>query len=241
LTKLHLDDDFINKINQKYSRPFIQINAASSMDGKIAGLNGTRLEISPKEDFERVHELRSSLDSILVGIDTIINDDPRLMVKELFTDNRPLKHPTRLILDSKGRIDSGKRLFNSSTPTIIITSFDALNNLRDRFRSKGNVEIQGVHSNKSGLLEVEKLFPYLLEREIRSILVEGGSKVISYFIRNGLFDVLTIFISFFFIGGSDAPPLIGGKSASILKDTIRLGKPDIEILDEGLLISYTNL
>ena len=162
MTKLHLDDDFINKINQKYSRPFIQINAASSMDGKIAGLNGTRLEISPKEDFERVHELRSSLDSILVGIDTIINDDPRLMVKELFTDNRPLKHPTRLILDSKGRIDSGKRLFNSSTPTIIITSFDALNNLRDRFRSKGNVEIQGVHSNKSGLLDYQKGICYML-------------------------------------------------------------------------------
>ncbi|EQD29124.1 2,5-diamino-6-hydroxy-4-(5-phosphoribosylamino)pyrimidine 1-reductase, partial [mine drainage metagenome] len=106
------------------SRPFVWLNAAMSLDGRLAYAEGRRALLSGPEDLRRVQDLRRSLDAILVGSGTVLADDPSLRVHwERVVEDPPLRgaQPTRVVLDARGRLPSGARVLDGSLPTLVFT------------------------------------------------------------------------------------------------------------------------
>lgn len=206
-------------------RPEVIINAAMSVDGKIALVGGKRIKISDDADFRRVHEMRASVDAILVGINTVLLDDPKLTVKEKYV--KAVKNPTRVILDSRLRIPENARVLNDDAPTIIATTFEA---------PERDIKAEVIRCGH-GRVDLKCLLRELKKRGIRKIMVEGGSRVIDSFLKAGLVDELYVFVGSLVIGDG-APSLVGGEGAESEDSVLRLNLKSCEKLGYGVLLHY---
>ena len=203
-------------------RPKVIVNVAMSADGKIALPDRTEVKISGDEDFERVHELRNRVDAILVGIGTVLADDPKLTVKEKYV--KEPKHPLKVVLDSKGRIPEDAQLFDEGDWLIATTE---------------DVEKEGwIQCGESGLVDLQVLMEGLSERGIGELLVEGGGEVISSFFEEGLVDEFNLFVGSLIIGGREAPTPVDGEGAGTIDDTVELKFYGYEEMDDGILLKY---
>lgn len=202
------------------------INCAMSADGKIALKSRRQTKISDEQDKKRVHELRNSVDAILVGVDTVLSDDPKLTVKEKYVKNP--KHPIRIVLDSDGRTPTDALVLNGAAKTIIVTN--------ERCgKTFPNAEV--IRCGKKDV-DIERLVPELERRGIRKMLVEGGSKVIWSFLRTRIADEVCIFIGSMVIGGESAPTPAGGSGAEDEKGIVHMRLKDAEVLGSGVLVKY---
>ncbi len=206
-------------------KPKVIINAAMSADGKIALVGGKRIKISDETDFKRVHEMRASVDAILVGIGTVLMDDPKLTVKEKYVPGA--KNPVRVVVDSHLRIPENARVLNDAAPTIIGTTLDAPE------RALNAEIIRCGH----GKVELKCLLRELYARGIRTLMVEGGSKIIYSFLREHLADELYVFVGPMIIGGA-APTLAGGTGAKDEKDVLHMKLLSCEKIGAGALLHY---
>lgn len=207
-------------------RPRVIINAAMSIDGKIALSDGQGVRLSNEADLRRVHRLRASVDAILVGVGTVLKDDPKLTVKSEYARGR---NPLRVVLDSAGKIPESARVLDGSAPTLIVTSDEC-----DRSFPRAEVMRLGKHE-----VDLQALLDRLAAREMKTLLVEGGSTVIWSFLRKGLADELKIFVSSRVLGGREAPTLAGGQGATSLDEAPSLRLDRIERLGDGVLLEYT--
>ena len=201
-------------------RPFVHVNCAMSADGKIAGSDRKQVRISSDEDKQRVKSLRKRYDSILVGVGTIIADDPHLTVKGASFD----ENPVRIVLDPKGRTPDDALVLNDAAPTIIITSSDR--EWHNAVKIKCNVPVDICSSLEE-----------LAGMGIESILVEGGGETISTFFRAGAVDRYTVFVGGLIIGGRDSPTPADG-DGWINGTGLRLKFKGAEVLGNGVLITY---
>ncbi len=203
-------------------RPKVIVNMAMSADGKIALPDRTEVKISGEEDFKRVHELRNKVDAILVGIGTVMADDPKLTVKERFVEAP--SHPLKVILDSKGRTPSDAQLFDEGEFLIATTE---------------EVDKEGwVKCGDGDRVDLKKLLDILRERGVRELLVEGGGEVVSSFLKGGLVDDIYLFVGSMIIGGKDAPTPADGQGARTIQDIVDLELLDHRKLDDGILLHY---
>lgn len=202
------------------------INCAMSADGKIALKSRRQTKISDDEDKKRVHELRNSVDAILVGVDTVISDDPKLTVNEKYV--KSAKHPTRIVLDSDGRTPNGALVLNGAAKTIIVTNERCT-------RTFPNAEV--IRCGREDV-DIEKLVPELEKRGVRKMLVEGGSKIIWSFLRTRIADEVCIFIGSMVIGGDASPTPAGGQGAAEEKDVVQLKLKSADVLGSGVLVRY---
>jgi len=209
-------------------RPFIHMNFAMSADGKIALPSRAQTRISSKEDLKRVHELRNSLDAILVGIGTVLSDDPGLGVKEEYVSEP--NNPTRVLLDSNLRVEPTHEIVDERAPTIVFCCENA------EIKEFGkNVEMIRCGAER---VDLPRALEVLNEKDISSLLVEGGSEVIWSFIDQNLFDKLTIYIGSLLIGGKTSPTPTGGQGFTSLDDTKKLKLMSTEPLGDGILLEY---
>ena len=208
-------------------RPRVILNCAASADGKIALSNRQRLNLSNNQDFERVHLLRSEYDAILVGIGTIIQDDPSLTVDPKYNST---KNPIRIVLDTKCRTPRNARILDGKSKTILAIG-----------EGTEPSPVQNAEIIKCGTNEVD--LPQLLEelsnKGVKSILVEGGETVMWSFLKNELFDEFNIFISSIIIGGKMTPTIAGGDGTLELDDLLRLKLNDVRTLGDGILLKYS--
>lgn len=203
-------------------RPKVIVNMAMSADGKIALSDRTEVKISGEEDFERVHELRNSVDAILVGIGTVLADDPKLTVKEKYVEEAT--HPLKVVLDSKGRTPEEAQLFDEGEWLIATTK---------------EVDKDGwIRCGEGSRVDLRALMKELSERGIEKLLVEGGGEVISSFFEEGLVDEFTVFVGSLVIGGRDAPTPVDGEGAEELEETVKLRFCGHEEMDDGILLRY---
>jgi len=207
-------------------RPRVIINAAMSVDGKIALPDGKAVRLSNDEDLRRVHSLRAAVDAILVGIGTVLMDDPKLTVKSEYAKGRS---PLRIVLDSDGKTPEGAHVLDGSAPTLIVTSEDCL-------REFPRAEI--LRCGKDDV-DLRLLLELLAARDVGTVLVEGGSTVIWSFLRQGLVDELKVFVRSLVIGGHSAPTLAGGQGALSLEGAPRLSLDRMERLGDGTLLEYS--
>lgn len=202
------------------------VNCAMSADGKIALKTRKQTKISNEDDRKRVHELRNKCDAILVGIETVLADDPKLTVNSKYV-KRP-RHPLRIVLDSEGRTPKDAQVLSGEARTTIVTNARCKKTFKNaetlRF-GKEDVDLQTL------LAELKK-------RGIKTLLVEGGSRVIWSFLESRLADEVNIFIGSMVIGGDESPTPAGGPGAPDEKSIVGLRLKSVRALGNGVLVTY---
>jgi 2,5-diamino-6-(ribosylamino)-4(3H)-pyrimidinone 5'-phosphate reductase len=197
-----------------------------SLDGKIALPSRKQTRISNEEDMARVHRLRNECDAILVGVGTVLSDDPELTVKEKYVED--VKNPLRIVLDSKGRTPLEAQVLKGDAPTLIVTS-------KGSESTFGQAEVARFGQDR---VDISSLLRHLHEKGIRKVLVEGGETVIWAFLREGLADELRVFVGSMVIGGERSPTMAGGEGAAAFEDIIPLILRGSTQLGDGVLLEY---
>jgi len=211
-------------------RPFIALKFAESLDGKIATKTHDSKWITNEKARTFARILRSQYQSILVGINTVLNDDPNLGIRI-----KGKKDPMRIILDSALRIPLNRQVLRDNR-IIIATTGNADKEKKKLLRNRG-VEILSFKGDQIPLVE---LLRELANKEITSIFVEGGSHVLGNFVDTGLIDKIYVFHAPLLIGGEQAVSAIGGTGAKTVKDALRLHNVSYRKFDDNMLtIGYT--
>ncbi len=215
------------------SRPHVILSAAISVDGKIATKTGDS-NLSSKIDKIRVHKLRSKVDAILIGQNTLRRDDPILSVR--YAKGR---NPIRIILDSRGKISSKSKIIKTCNkiPTILAVSKNISNKNLQRLK-KYPLEIIIAGENKVNL---KQLLKQLEKRKIKKLLLEGGGTVNWEFIKQGLFDEIIVTVTPFLIGGTKSISLVQGLGFSKISKSTKLKLKKIKQQQNELVLHYTKL
>lgn len=210
-------------------RPFVTVKVAQSLDGKIATSRGDSRWISGPPARAWVHRLRSEVDAILVGVETVLKDNPRLTIRP--SAGHP---PVRVILDSHLRTPPSARIFSSRAPVIIAATKRASARRESRLRQKGAqiIRFSGGH----GRVPIRALLRDLARREISHLLIEGGGRVIASAFEERAVDQLFCVIAPKVIGGKNAPTAVEGAGALSLQRSIPIRNLTVSRLGDDLLI-----
>lgn len=211
-------------------RPYVIINCAMSVDGKIALPTRKQVRISSDEDIERMYKLRDECDAVLVGVGTILADDPKLTVKEKYV-KKP-NQPIRVILDTNCRTPENALAVNEKAKTLIFTNKECTKKFNQ------NVEIVKCNTDEDGVIELKKILEILSQKGIKKLMVEGGGTVIWNFLKQGLVDEMYVYVGPIIIGGKETPTLADGNGIFDEKEKIELEFANITRLGEGILIHY---
>lgn len=215
------------------SRPHVILSGAISVDGKIAtSKNDSKL--SSQKDIQRLHKLRSSVDAILIGKNTVSRDNPLLTVRHVKG-----KNPIRIILDSKGTISKKSKIIESSNtiPTIIAVSKKiSKKNLEQLEKFPVEIIIAGNDS-----VNLKLLLKKLAKKKIKTILVEGGGTVNWEFVKHELFDEMILTLSPFLIGGNDSISYLRGIGFSKISNSPHLRLKSVKRLKNHLVLHYVKL
>lgn len=183
---------------QRADRPFVTLTYAQSLDGSIATPDGQPLSISGSESMAMTHELRATHDAILVGIGTVLTDDPRLTARRAEGD-----HPRPVVLDTQLRFPADARLLSTDGPApIIATNQNASTEAEDRLRDRGATVLR-LPCNDDGVC-LDALLDVLDDEGIQSLMVEGGARVLSSFLRHRLANHVIVTVAPMFVGGQPA-------------------------------------
>ena len=223
----------MEKFPLRKERPYTVLNCAMSLDGKIASKIGD-CEFSDELDWKRVHLLRASVDSILVGMNTIMADDSKLTIK--YFD--PIKYPVRLTVDSTLKIPMDARIITIESEkykTIIGTTSLAPKEKVKRLREMG-IEIFVCGSGPK--VDMRDFLQKLKEKEIHSLLLEGGGTLNFEMLRLKLVDEIRISISPVIVGGKNAIPFVGGTGFEKIKNAVKLELISHEEVGRNLFVRY---
>ena len=214
------------------NRPRVIINCAMSADGKIALPDRKQMKISSEEDMKRVFQLRNACDAILVGIGSILSDDPKLTVKEKYVSDP--KHPLRVVLDSLCQTPEDALVVNDKAPTLIMVK----EGLICEKKYGNHVDIIHCPSNE-GRLDLHTVLSILYKKQVSTLLVEGGGSVIWEFLSKRLVDDLYVFVGSIIIGGDHTPTMADGMGIRSQEEVINLNLVNTTHIDGGMLVHYT--
>jgi diaminohydroxyphosphoribosylaminopyrimidine deaminase / 5-amino-6-(5-phosphoribosylamino)uracil reductase len=204
-------------------RPFVAAKFAMSLDGKIATRSGESRWITGEEARADGHRLRHSHDAILVGVNTVIADDPELTAR---IDGHDSRQPLRVVLDSQLRIRQSARIVGANT--LIATT---------KAGRVGGAEVLRLPAAADGRVNLPALLDELGQRGILSLLVEGGAEVHASFFAEGLVDKVHVYVAPRMIGGRAAPGPLAGEGVEHLADATQLNDVDFVRLGDDLLIT----
>jgi diaminohydroxyphosphoribosylaminopyrimidine deaminase/5-amino-6-(5-phosphoribosylamino)uracil reductase len=210
-------------------RPFVTVKVAESLDGKIATSTGQSQWISGEKTRRWVQRLRSEVDAILVGVNTVLQDDPRLTLRTKI-HNPPLK----VILDTYLRTPPRGRIFSSKTP-VLIAAGKAASRTREKRLKRAGAEILRL-PNRDGRVDLKALLRQLAKREITHLLIEGGGEVIASAFECKAVDRVFFVIAPILIGGRNAPTAVEGTGAKFLRQAIQLRNLEFRPLGGDLLV-----
>ena len=219
-------------------RPFVFINSAMSADGKLSTKERKQVRISGKLDFERVDELRARADAVMVGIGTVLSDDPSLTVKS--PERRAARkaagkneNPVRIIVDSSARTPLDSDIFKKGDGLrIIAVSTSAPEEKIEKLEEKALVIKTGTF--KVDLIE---LAAKLKEMGINTLMVEGGATLNWGMLSAGLVDEVYTFVGNLIIGGKTAPTFTDGEGFSEA-ELLKLELSSAETIEDGVLIKW---
>ncbi|SEL41712.1 2,5-diamino-6-(ribosylamino)-4(3H)-pyrimidinone 5'-phosphate reductase [Methanobrevibacter gottschalkii] len=216
--------------------PYVILSAAMTLDGKIATKTGSS-NISGKKDLLRVHELRKECNAIMVGIGTVIADDPRLTVHKV--DAKPDDNPVRVVVDSKFRTPADARITNSDAETIIACAREYKDELiaSDKYETFKKRGVKFFYSG-SKRVDLKSLMSYLHEEGIDKLMLEGGSTLNFSMIKAGLIDEIRICVAPMIVGGCDSKTFFDGEGFDLMGEAVKLELTDSYQLDKDLILTY---
>lgn len=256
----------LNEVFNKYivkRLPFVTVKTASTLDGKVATVAGSSRWITGEHARREVHQLRHEHDAILVGVNTIIADDPQLTVRlpgggtsllpsggnSLLPEggSNPLpdsggnalfasgRNPLRIVLDSRLRIPITARVIvDNQAPTWVFTTDKADPEKKQLLEEKG---IRVFSSGPADKVDIPAMLKILGDHEISSVLVEGGSQVNGSFLEAGCIDKVISYIAMKLVGGGSAPTAFGGLGIAEMSGAVRLEHADIQVVGEDIRIT----
>jgi diaminohydroxyphosphoribosylaminopyrimidine deaminase/5-amino-6-(5-phosphoribosylamino)uracil reductase len=222
-TRARLLNEFYVK-HRSTGRPFVTAKFAMSLDGKIATRAGESRWITGEEARKHGHRLRHQHDAVLVGINTVIADDPQLTTR--LNDLEDPRQALRVVVDSQLRIRQSARIVGQNT--IIATT---------RTGRVGAAEVVRLPADDGGRVSLPALLEELGNRKLISVLIEGGAEVHGAFFSQSLVDKVYAYVAPRLIGGHGAPGPLGGKGIDHLVDAIPLRDLDFTRLGDDLMIN----
>ena len=191
----------------RMGRPHVTLKAAATLDGKTADIHGASQWITGGAARVEAHRLRSEADAIVVGVGTVLADDPALTVR---LDGPWPREPLRVVMDSKARTPTAARLIHAATPgrAVIAIGAEAPD---ERVRALEATGAQVLRCpGPDGRVSPSALLSALATREVRGVLVEGGAEVAASFVDAGLVDRVAMFFAPRLLGGAKAPSILAG-------------------------------
>lgn len=209
-------------------RPYVILNAAMTLDGKIATACGDS-KISSEADLTRLHRLRAKMDAVMVGAGTILADNPSLTVRRVKGRN-----PIRVVVDGMARIPTNAKVLDNSARTIVAVSKAADKERVEELRRAGAEVIVGEGESVDLHLLLEELY----RRGIRKLLLEGGSTLNWNMVSRGLVDEIQVTVAPRIVGGAAAKTLVGGDGFCKVRDGVRLKLSKVSKLGSDVLLVY---
>ena len=227
----------LNRIFIKYIQtklPYVVLKSAMSLDGKIATTSGHSQWISCPESRQYVHSLRNELKGILVGVNTVITDDPKLTTR---LESGPGRDPIRIVVDSNGRLPlSAKMLKNgASNPVIIATTTNFPERKRSYLEEAGHMIL--TLPDHDGQVDLKMLMGELGKMGIDGILLEGGGTLNESALKNGIVDEIQFIIAPLLIGGRDAITPVEGAGFNTIDEGIKLQQMSTKQIGKDILVT----
>ncbi|WP_135828473.1 2,5-diamino-6-(ribosylamino)-4(3H)-pyrimidinone 5'-phosphate reductase [Halorussus halobius] len=215
----------------------VVVNAATSVDGKLSSRRREQLAISGPDDFDRVDALRADSDAVMVGVGTVLADDPHLTLddpdrSDARRERGESAHPARVIADSRARTPADARILDDAATTYVLVSEAApAERVAELAASGATVRTAGDER-----VDLTAGLAALADAGVDRLLVEGGGELIFSLFEAGLVDELRLFVGSTVIGGRDAPTLADGEG-------FVEGFPDLELeaverVDDGVVLRY---
>ena len=227
-----LNEGFLK--HRRTGLPFVVAKFAASLDGRIAAASGDARWVSGEEARAWTHTLRARMDAILVGSGTVLADDPHLTARP--GGRIAARQPLRVVLDAAGRLPAAARVFDDAAPTLLATSAATPAAWRAGIAARG-VQVavlpgapDGRHADLGALLRL------LGEREVLTVLAEGGGGLLGALFDQHCVDRLYAVLAPIVIGASDAPAAVAGRGAAVMREAPRLHGVTVERLGVDVLI-----
>ncbi|MDO9325223.1 MAG: 2,5-diamino-6-(ribosylamino)-4(3H)-pyrimidinone 5'-phosphate reductase [Methanoregula sp.] len=220
-------------------RPYVVVNVAMSADGKISTRERRQVKISGREDFVRVDRLKANSDAVMIGIGTVLADDPSLTVKAEECRTRRLlrgvdEHPARIVVDSSARTPlDASILHKGAGKRIIAVSGQADPKKIAALQKNATVIIAGENE-----VDLVILMDALGEMGIQRVMVEGGGTLIAGLIRAGLVNEIYTFIGNMIIGGKNSPTFVDGDGFILESEFRRLTLLETRRIESGILLHW---
>jgi GTP cyclohydrolase II len=218
----------LGEVRPRATRPYIVVKYAQTLDGRIATSTGDARWISGEPERRASHALRAACDAVLVGVKTVLRDDPRLTVRMV-----PGASPIRVVLDSRLRTPDHARVLDDEAATVIVTTDGSSRERRAELRRRG-VSLAVVPAGPNGV-DLEEALNVLFRDGIRSVLVEDNASVITSFLSAGLTDRLVVGIAPRVLGsGTDAVRDLGIME---VRSSIRVDRRTVHVVGDDVLIA----
>ncbi|MFC5365901.1 2,5-diamino-6-(ribosylamino)-4(3H)-pyrimidinone 5'-phosphate reductase [Salinirubrum litoreum] len=216
----------------------VVVNAAVSADGKLSSRRREQIAISGSADFDRVDRIRAAADAVLVGIGTVLADDPHLTLDEEDRRVQRLRagrsgNPARVVVDSRARTPPDARILDDEATTYVLVAETAAEDRLAALREAGAAVIVAGEERvdlSAALAELAST------GDVDRLMVEGGGEIIFSLFADDLVDELTLYVGSLVIGGRDAPTLADGEG--FVDDFPRLALTGVERLGDGVVLSY---
>ena len=215
----------------EHKKPFIVLKAAMTLDGKIATATGQSKWITNETSRAYGYKLRDIYDGIMVGINTVIEDNPMLTAR---VDGG--KNPIRIVVDSSLKIDINANVVQDKSAKTIIATTDKADKDKILKLQAQDVDVIVVDKDKNDKVDIEKLLDILGQQNICSILVEGGATLSGSFVAKKLVDKVYFFIAPKIVGGKEAKTPVAGTGILNLQEALALKDIQIEKLEDDILI-----
>ena len=215
----------------------VVVNAATSVDGKLSSRRREQIRISGPDDFDRVDRLRAAADGVMVGVGTVLADDPHLTIDNedrrvhRLRNGRPA-NPARVVADSTARTPTDARILDDEATTYVLVSEAAPEGRIETLEAAGAEPIVAGETRVDLPAAIEALDDAGLDR----LMVEGGGELLFSLFDAGLVDELSLYVGSIAIGGRDAPTLLDGDGFVEAFPELRLEA--VDRIDDGVLLRY---
>ncbi len=231
---LEAESKAVNRVFNTFiikKRPFVTVKAAQSLDGKIATFPGHSRWITNHLSRRFAHRIRSHVDAVLVGINTVLKDDPLLNCRL----KSPGKQPLRIGLDSRLRIPKKCRLIRERSSKVIIATLKSSSKKKALELERLGVSVISF-KERGGMIDIRELLRFLAKQDVSHLLVEGGGTVIASFFEKGVVDEALFFLSPRIIGGKHALTAVEGGGVRSVNEAIKLKEIKIRRFGGDVLI-----
>ncbi len=221
----------------KIKKPFVFINCAMSLDGKISTIERKQVKISSDEDLKRVDRLRAESDAILVGMNTIVTDDPKLIIKSERLRKERIKkglpgNPIKVGIGNVNGMKLNSDFLNYGDTKLIFTTENSDPRKREELEKKADIRILGKNR-----VDLNKMLRILSDLGVKKLMIEGGGTVNFEFLKEGLVDELYVAVAPRIFGGITAPTLVDGRGFNADK-AVDLKLLGAENLHDLLVLKY---